>query len=64
MWRFPHAQLDEYSIRQLTRQVLFLSVFSGPVEGILMIIAIYVVTGFYGALSHPPSALTARARCQ
>ena len=35
---------------QLTRQVLFLSVFSGPVEGILMIIAIYVVTGFYGAL--------------
>ena len=49
VWRFPHAQLAESSLRQLTRQVLFLSVFSGPVEGILMIIAIYVVTGFYGA---------------
>jgi hypothetical protein len=28
---------------------LYLGVFSGPVEGILMIVAIYVITGFYGA---------------
>ncbi|KAI0319538.1 Choline/ethanolaminephosphotransferase [Amylostereum chailletii] len=27
---------------------LYLGVFSGPVEGILMIVAIYMITGFYG----------------
>jgi len=30
--------------------VLFLGYFSGPVEGILMIVAIFAVTGFYGTL--------------
>jgi len=34
---------EEYHTGQL-----FLAVFSGPVEGILMIVAIYAVTGFYG----------------
>ena len=27
---------------------LYLGVFSGPVEGILLIVGIYVITGFYG----------------
>jgi ethanolaminephosphotransferase len=27
---------------------LYLGVFSGPVEGILMIVAIFTITGFYG----------------
>lgn len=27
---------------------LYLGVFSGPVEGILMIVGIYIITGFYG----------------
>jgi hypothetical protein len=27
---------------------LYLGVFSGPTEGILMIVAIFTVTGFYG----------------
>ena len=27
---------------------LYLGVFSGPVEGILMIVGIYMITGFYG----------------
>jgi len=39
-------------------KVLFLSVFSGPVEGILMIIAIYVVTGFYGSAFWDQGILT------
>jgi hypothetical protein len=30
---------------------LYLGVFSGPVEGILMIIAIYVISGLYGIIS-------------
>ena len=30
---------------------LYLGVFSGPVEGILMIIAIYVISGLYGIVS-------------
>lgn len=29
-------------------QTLFLSAFSGPVEGILMIIVIFAITGLYG----------------
>jgi ethanolaminephosphotransferase len=29
--------------------VLFLGYFSGPVEGILMIVVIYFITGFFGA---------------
>lgn len=28
---------------------LYLGVFSGPVEGILMIVMIFIITGFYGA---------------
>jgi len=28
--------------------VLFLGYFSGPVEGILIVVAIYLVTGFHG----------------
>ena len=34
---------EEYHTGQL-----FLGVFSGPVEGILMIVAIYVISGVYG----------------
>jgi len=34
---------EEYHTGQL-----YLGVFSGPVEGILMVVAIYVITGFYG----------------
>ena len=29
---------------------LYLGVFSGPVEGILLIVIIFIMTGFYGAL--------------
>lgn len=29
---------------------LYLGVFSGPIEGILMIVAIFVVTGFHGTV--------------
>lgn len=36
---------------------LYLGVFSGPVEGILMIVAIYVVTGLYGEYPANPSVL-------
>lgn len=27
---------------------LYLGIFSGPVEGIIMIVAIYILTGIYG----------------
>lgn len=33
---------------QVTTGQLYLGVFSGPVEGILMIVGLYIVTGFYG----------------
>lgn len=29
---------------------LYLGVFSGPIEGILMVVAVFVVTGFFGAV--------------
>ena len=36
---------EEYHTGQL-----YLGVFSGPVEGILMIVGLYVVTGLYGTI--------------
>ncbi|KAH7105087.1 hypothetical protein BKA62DRAFT_691625 [Auriculariales sp. MPI-PUGE-AT-0066] len=38
---------EEYHTGQL-----YLGVFSGPVEGILMIVIVYIITGFYGRLKH------------
>ena len=34
---------------------LYLGVFSGPVEGILMIIVVFTISGIYGKPSHAPS---------
>lgn len=42
---------EEYHTGQL-----FLGVFSGPVEGILMIVGLYILTGLYGALTRFPSS--------
>ena len=39
---------EEYHTGQL-----YLGVFSGPVEGILMIVGVYAVTGIYGTSSLP-----------
>lgn len=40
---------EEYHTGQL-----FLGVFSGPVEGILMVVGLYVLTGVYGVLTRFP----------
>jgi hypothetical protein len=37
---------------------LYLGVFSGPVEGILMIVTIFMITGFYGARPKRPAEIT------
>lgn len=42
---------EEYHTGQL-----FLGVFSGPVEGILMVVGLYVLTGVYGVLTRFPSS--------
>lgn len=41
---------DSYS-SSLSLGQLYLGVFSGPVEGILMIVIIFMITGFYGAVA-------------
>ena len=43
---FPY--LYKYRFNVLLLGQLYLGVFSGPVEGILMIVAIYTITAIYG----------------
>lgn len=38
---------------------LYLGVFSGPVEGILMICGVYIISGVYGTYSHTSPVLSA-----
>lgn len=44
-----HIHNDAMLILILPAQTLYLSAFSGPVEGILMVCVIYFITGYYGA---------------
>lgn len=43
------VQNDAVLMPVLPIQTLYLSAFSGPVEGILMVCVIYFITGYYGA---------------
>jgi ethanolaminephosphotransferase len=55
-WEEYHTGLFDHSLSVTGLNIgslistgqLYLGVFSGPVEGILMIVGIYTITGFYG----------------
>lgn len=46
----PKIFFDDLMDDPLLAGKLYLGVFSGPIEGILMIVLIFVITGFHGTI--------------